>query len=321
MISYRNNICTKDNLTLSIDNVVLDLYISLPQARDNLMSLMGLLPMEKAVNIVHWCSYRPGTFREQFSIQMQDNTSFWLGVALNGKTTEWGRCRLDFNPNKVANHSVFQQLLRFLIENTRPINRTIKRFDLAVDIPACRFDCFLIKDSRAYLERRHGQEWTQYLGAKSSTVGRVKLYNKQAESKLPEPLTRLEITLDPTLPYNTIQWPKVYVLDTPQLCLSEMKATDTERFILNALLQGFGSLNDLGRRTRAKMEDIMSLYVTPIKIGQQDYKNILKQLSEYTKGTVQFEISDPDQPPSPPPKYPAWAIYAEKDTDLIKPIS
>lgn len=321
MISYRNNICTKDNLTLSIDNVVLDLYISLPQARDNLMSLMGLLPMEKAVNIVHWCSYRPGTFREQFSIQMQDNTSFWLGVALNGKTTEWGRCRLDFNPNKVANHSVFQQLLRFLIENTRPINRTIKRFDLAVDIPACRFDCFLIKDSRAYLERRHGQEWTQYLGAKSSTVGRVKLYNKQAESKLPEPLTRLEITLDPTLPYNTIQWPKVYVLDTPQLCLSEMKATDTERFILNALLQGFGSLNDLGRRTRAKMEDIMSLYVRPIKIGQQDYKNILKQLSEYTKGTVQFEISDPDQPPSPPPKYPAWAIYAEKDTDLIKPIS
>lgn len=321
MISYRNNICTKDNLTLSIDNVVLDLYISLPQARDNLMSLMGLLPMEKAVNIVHWCSYRPGTFREQFSIQMQDNTSFWLGVALNGKTTEWGRCRLDFNPNKVANHSVFQKLLRFLIENTRRINRTIKRFDLAVDIPACRFDCFLIKDSRAYSERRHGQEWTQYLGAKSSTVGRVKLYNKQAESKLPEPLTRLEITLDPTLPYNTIQWPKVYVLDTPQLCLSEMKATDTERFILNALLQGFGSLNDLGRRTRAKMEDIMSLYVTPIKIGQQDYKNILKQLSEYTKGTVQFEISDPDQPPSPPPKYPAWAIYAEKDTDLIKPIS
>lgn len=152
-------------------------------------------------------------------------------------------------------------------------------------------------------------------------MGRVKLYNKQAESKLPEPLTRLEITLDPTLPYNTIQWPKVYVLDTPQLCLSETKATDTERFILNALLQGFGSLNDLGRRTGAKMEDIMSLYVRPIKIGQQDYKNILKQLSEYTKGTVQFEISDPDQLPSPPPKYPAWAIYAEKDTDLIKPIS
>lgn len=28
----------------------------------------------------------------------------------------------------------------------------------------------------AYIERRHGQEWTQYLGAKSSTVGRVKLY-------------------------------------------------------------------------------------------------------------------------------------------------
>ena len=321
MISYHNEICTKDNLTLSVDNVVLDLYISLPKARDNLMALIGRLDIEKAVNVVRWRSYRPGTFREQFSIQMQDNTSFWLGAVLNSRTTEWGRCRLDFNPNKVAKHSAFQKVLRFLIESTRPIHRTIKRFDLAIDLPACRFDCFLIKDSRAYSERRHGQEWTQYLGAKSSTVGRVKLYNKQAESKLPKPLTRLEITLDPALPYNSIQWPKVYVLDTPQLCLSEMKATDTERFILNALLQGCGSLNDLGRRTKDKMEILMELYVRKIEIKPLDYSAILKQLNEYVKGTVQFGISDPDQPPPPPPKYPNWVIYAEKDTGPIKPIS
>lgn len=317
MLQYYNKICTNENLTLSVDNVVLDLYISNPQARDNLMALMGVLPVKKAVNVVHWCSYRPGTFREQFSIQMQDNTSFWLGAVLNGKAPEWGRCRLDFNPNKVANHSAFQKILRFLIENTRPIHRTIKRFDLAVDIPEDRFDCFLIKDSRAYSERRHGQEWTQYLGAKSSTVGRVKLYNKQVESKLSYPLTRLEITPDPALPYNSIQWPKVYVLNTPQLCLDEMNVNATERFILNALLQGCGSLNDLGRRTKDKMETLMELYVRRIEIKPQDYSAILNQLNEYVKGTVQFDISDPDQPPAPP-NYPAWAIYAEKDTDPIE---
>ncbi len=320
MLSYYNEIQTSDKLTLSIDNVVLDFYISLPQARDNLMALMGLLPMEKAVNVVHWCSYRPGTFREQFSIQMQDDNSFWLGAVLNGRTPEWGRCRLDFNPNKVANHSVFQKVFRFLIENTRPIHRTIKRFDLAVDIPACRFDCFLIKDSRAYSERRHGQEWTQYLGAKSSTVGRVKLYNKQVESKLNKPLTRLEITLDPALPYNAVQWPIVYVLDKPQLCLEEMKVTDTQRFILNAILQGCGSLNDLGRKTKDSIETLMQLYVKTVKVKPQDYSTILKQLNEYVKGTVQFEMSDPDQPPPPPPKYPAWALYAENDTDPVEPL-
>lgn len=320
MLQYHNEICTNENLTLSVDNVVLDLYISNPQSRDNLMALMGVLPVKKAVNVVHWCSYRPGTFREQFSIQMQDGNSFWLGAVLNSKAPEWGRCRLDFNPNKVATHSVFQTVLRFLIENTRPIHRTIKRFDLAVDIPACRFDCFLIKDSRAYSERRHGQEWTQYLGAKSSTVGRVKLYNKQVESKLPDPLTRLEMTLDPSLPYNSVRWPTVYVLDTPQLCFSELKATDTERFILNALLQGCGSLNDLGRKTRNNIKILMNHYVSDIKITPQDYKTILKQLSAYANGTVEFNVSDPDLPPAPPPKYPDWVTYAEKDTNPIEPL-
>lgn len=320
MISYHNEIHTNDNLVLSIDNVVLDLYISLPQARDNLMALMGSLPVVNAVNVVHWNSYRPGTFREQFSIQMQDHTSFWLGAVLNGRTPEWGRCRLDFNPNKVAGHEVFQKVLQFLIENTRPIHRNIKRFDLAVDIPANRFDCFLVKDSRAYSERRHGQEWTQYLGSKSSTVGRVKLYNKQIESKLSDPLTRLEITLDPTLPFNAIHWPTVYVLDKPQLCFAELSATDTERFILNALLQGYGSLNDLGRKTRMKIELLMGQYVSEVKITPQDYKAILGQLNTYISGTVTFSASNPDQPPPPPPKYSAWVTYAENDTDPIEPM-
>lgn len=100
-----------------------------------------------------------------------------------------------------------------------------------------------------------------------------------------------------------------------------MKATDTERFILNALLQGCGSLNDLGKKTKDKMETLMELYVKTVKIRPQDYSTILKQLNEYVKGTVQFEISDPDQPPPLPPKYPAWVIYAEKDADPIEPIS
>ena len=320
MISYHNEIRTNDNLVLSIDNVVLDLYISAPQARDKLMLLMGSFPIEYAVNVVHWSSYRPGTFREQFSIQMQDHTSFWLGAVLNGKAPEWGRCRLDFNPNKVSGHKVFQMLYQFLIENTRLIHRNVKRFDLAVDIPAERFDCFLVKDSRAYSERRHGQEWTQYLGAKSSTVGRVKLYNKQVESKLPDPLTRLEVTLDPTLPYNTIRWPTVYVLDKPQLCIAELKANATERFILNALLQGCGSLNDLGRKTRKKIETLREHYVSNINVTPQDYKTILKQLSGYTNGTIKFNVSDPDQPPSLPKKSPGWLIYAENDTAPIEPM-
>lgn len=297
MLHYHNPIRTKDDITLSIDNVVLDLYISRPDARERLMLLMDELPIKYAVNVVYWNSFRPGTFREQFSIQMQDGSSFWLGAILNGKKPEWGRCRLDFNPNKVAHHDVFQKLLNFLLVNTRPMHRTIKRFDLAIDIPVERFSCFLVKDGRAYLERRHGQEYTQYLGAKASTVGRVKLYNKQVESNLPRPLTRLEITLDPATLYEDVSFPKVYFLNDLQMVFDEVKATDTERFILNALLQGYGSLHDLGRRTRDKMERLMSLYVKWIQITPQDYATLLGQLRTYTNGTIHHDTTDPDQPP------------------------
>ena len=276
---------------------------------------MGSLSVKYAVNVIHWSAYRPGTFREQFTIQMQDGNSFWLGAALNGRNLEWGRCRLDFNPNKVAGHASFQDIFLFLIDNTRPIHRTINRFDLAVDIPACRFDCFIIKDSRAYSERRHGQEWTQYLGAKSSTVGRVKLYNKQVESKLADPLTRLELTLDPALPYSTVNWPDVRVLDKFKLSRDRLNTNATERFILNAVLQGYGALNDLGRKKRDKINLLMEQYVKKVNIKQQDYKRILGQLHEYEKGTVQLVVIDPDQPPDKEPPCPDWVQEAKNAAD------
>jgi len=313
VLYYHNSIQTGDNLTLSIDNIVMDLYISNPAARDQLMALLDKLPIQNAVNVVHWTSFHPGTFREQFSIQHQDNTSFWLGVVLNSSKPSWGRCRLDFNPNKVAQHTVFQQLLKYLIQNTRPMHRKIKRFDLAVDIPIDRFSVFLVKDARAYIERRHGKEWTQYLGAKSSTVGRVKLYNKEVEAKLDYPLTRLELTLDPSVTFDKIPWPTVYYLQTLQVQMDEFKITDTERFILNALLQGFGSLNQLGRKTREKMERLLNRYVSPVEISSQDYSKVLGELNSYLCVDTKEENSNIDKPP---PSIPTWVKEAEQVEDL-----
>ena len=195
-LKYESPIVSKSGLILSIDNVVLDLYISDRTARDGLMALMDNLPIGYSVTVTHWNSFKMGSFREQFSIAMNDGTSYFLGAVLNGSKPQWGRVRLDFNPNKVSQHAAFQAVLQYLIAHTRAMHRIIKRFDLAIDIPVPRDSVFLVKDNRAYIERRHGQEWTQYLGAKSSTVGRVKLYNKQTEARLNYPLTRLELTLD-----------------------------------------------------------------------------------------------------------------------------
>ena len=311
---YYHPIQTTDGLTLSIDNIVADFYISSPKARDSLMALLDKLPIQYAVEVTHWSSFRPGTFREQFSIRHQDGTSFWLGVALNGRKPVWGKARLDFNPNKVATHVVFQNLLSFLRENTRPMHRAIKRFDLAIDIPTDRFNVFLVKDSRAYLERRHGKEWTQYLGAHSSHPGRVKLYNKTVEASLSYPLTRLEITLAPEVSYDKIPWPTVYYLRTSQMNMDDFKATDTERFILNAILQGCGTLNQLGRKTREKVKALMNNYVSYIEVLPSDYSRMLEQSYGYIRGMDKDTPAENDKPPAlPEPTIPAWVQEAERD--------
>jgi len=299
------------NITLSIDNIVLDLYISNPAHREELMHLLGNLPITHAVEVTHWDSFRIGSFREQFTIRFQDGNSFWVGVVLNGRKPEWGRVRLDFNPNKVGAHEVFQLILRYVIASTRPMHRQIRRYDLAVDIPVPRRDTLLVKDSRAYIERRHGQEWTQYLGAKSSTVGRVKLYNKQTEAHLNYPLTRLEITLDPATPYDKINFPTVFYLVDMQMRFEETKATETERFIINALLQGCGTIDQLGRRTQAKIKTLMEGYMKRVEISEQDYSKILSQVNGYKIGVLQTEAII-DQPPQRNAGTPEWLQEAKQ---------
>ena len=317
MLCYQNPICTADNLIVSIDNIVADFYISEPSARIALMKILEQLPLQYAVDVRNWTSFKIGSFRENFTIAMQDGTSFWLGAALNSRKTEWGRIRLDFNPNKVGEHETFQLLLLYVVQHTRPMHRTLKRFDLAIDIPIVRQDVFLVKDKRVYIERRHGQEWTQYLGPKSSTVGRVKLYNKQIESKLLYPLTRLELTLDPATPYTEIAFPTVYYLDDLQIQMDDLfKITDTENFILNALLQGFGSVDMLGYKTRKKIEMLLSKYVRKIEICEKDYNAVLRQLSRYVSSGIAYDTSLTDQPPQYVPQLPDWVTEIDNEVQV-----
>ena len=261
--------------------MVLDYTLVKPIVRELLAMALEKVSSQYDAQVISWTSFKPGTFQEQFSIRLKDGTSFWIGSALNSMSTIWGRYRMEFNPNKVGNHAEFKRLLGFFALHTSPMQRSVKRFDLAIDIPIERENCFLVKDRRMYIERRHGKEYTQYLGSKASTVGRVKLYNKQLESGLDYPLTRLELTLDPEEPFLNINFPKVFYQDNDKLCLDGLKATDTERFILNALLQGYGTLNDLGRKTRAKMEKLMAEYVHYVEITETDYAAILDQLHPY----------------------------------------
>ena len=313
LLKYYKEIKTKEGFTLSIDMVTIDYSISSSAARDELAKILDNLPLLYAVEVRHWSSLRIGTFRENFVLKFQDQTSFWLGVGLNAHKPLWGRSRIEFNPNKVANHKVFLELLGWFNIHSLRMNSIIKRFDLAIDIPFGRQSVRLLKDRRVYTERRHGQEWTEYLG-KSSTVGRVKLYNKTVEAGLNYPLTRLELTLDPAIPFQEIPWPSVYYIVSRQIGMGELRVTDTERFVLGALLEGYGSVVDLGHKTRTKMEVLMNGYVKWVSISLQDYALILSCLQSFLNYPALVDLSGANviadaPPPSPVPE---WVQEAEQ---------
>ena len=58
------------------------------------------------------------------------------------------------------------------------------------------------------------------------------------------------------------------------------------QFIVNALLQGYGTLNDLGRKTRAKIELLMQNYVEKIDITPAVYAKVQEKLSCYMHGNT-----------------------------------
>lgn len=323
MFDYCQPIHTSEGFILSIDKAVIDYRLRNIDAVTALGQLLDMLPVRFAVTTKHWENFRIGSFRENYTITFQNGDSFWLGAVLNGARVEYNRMRLEFNPNKCVSHDSFLSVLCFLNQNSRPMHTVIKRFDLAVDIAVDRENARLIKDGRVYLARKHGKEWTEYLGAQASHIGRVKLYNKQAEAKLPMPLTRLEVTLDPAIPFDKLPWPHAYYVQSQQISMAKTAITDTERYILSALLAGHGSTKDLCRKTREKMNLLLNQYVRYITISKSDYDLVqthLRAFLAYPDNDLGLDGTDPDQPPMPRPQLPAWVNEAAHlPTELLLP--
>lgn len=118
-----------------------------------------------------------------------------MGFHLNDAREEYRNAGfVEFNPNSFANHKDFWEEYPKLMKLFR--FPEITRFDLAIDLPCRRDQVAFIKDQRKYeCLRISALNQTEWLGRRNK-VGRVKLYNKQIESGLSFPLTRLEVTCD-----------------------------------------------------------------------------------------------------------------------------
>jgi len=123
------------------------------------------------------------------------NNVLKMGFFQNDARSEYRNAGfIEFNPNSFANHKDFWEEYPKLMKHFR--FPEITRFDLAIDLPYKRNEVALIKDQRKYeCLRISALNQTEWLGRRNK-VGRVKLYNKQIESGLSFPLTRLEVTCD-----------------------------------------------------------------------------------------------------------------------------
>lgn len=99
---------------------------------------------------------------------------------------------IEFNPNSFSQNEHFWKDFEKLKSNVSILE--VKRFDLAIDIPVMRDRIMVIKGNQLYNCYMHSrQNKTEYLGRRNK-VGFVKIYNKQIQKELDDPLTRVEIT-------------------------------------------------------------------------------------------------------------------------------
>ena len=159
----------------------------------------------------------------------------------------------------------------------------MKQWDLACDWAAPREQYSLRKDARLYEEVTHSaSDRTQYVGARNMP-GRCKLYNKQLQSGLDAPLTRLELTIGglPGPHEVAAMWPTVYRLADVQASAEVAALNDTDRFIFATLLDAPDRINELGRRKRERMAALLDAARYRVEFDPVAYTEVLHGVAQY----------------------------------------
>lgn len=279
----------QDNNIMSCDMVRLVFSMS----NDNLVLFNKFINnkcIEKEYyNYQHYTSRSYFQYRELISFKHDtSDSSFTLGLGFNGANKKQNNsCFIEFNPNKSLSNNYVSPFLDFI--KLKSYDLHFARFDIAIDIPYSKEYCTLSKDLRNYSKMYridtnsiNMRDCTEYLGSRN-TNGFVKLYNKQIESKLDKPLTRLEITLDKMDYENFIkQLPIVYypkkmsVFDLDNL-------NDTEKVLCILLSENKNCMSYvkmLGRTMREKMKKILYNEDSIVSVKEFEFYNLVFSIKQ-----------------------------------------
>ena len=268
-----------DSNFYSLDMLRINLKVDVDDIQDYLNSLKYDLRF----------SYREmfgvSAYRHNFTVECENMHTFWIGLCPNSEKNnlKFRTVTVEFNPCKVGEELTFLANYKKLL-NMSKFSPIVKRFDLAIDISVDRDKCHLIKDKRTYQEYRNSSlDLTQYLGHRSSN-GFVKLYNKAKELGISDyGLTRFELTVDYDCSnFAMVQalMPTVYIFDDYQL---DITLTGTDKVLLLACLQNMDLLNELSRKKKEKIKEILQQSALTLTLDQHQYNNILSQIEEYTR--------------------------------------
>lgn len=227
-------------------------------------------------------SPRPGFYKHNFCFSASDDSTFYLGVGLgvpgDDNKNMW---KLEFNPNKCgASISLGYVLSKLRLYSSEWF---LKDWDLAVDYSVLRENCFLVKDKRKYsLVENSSSDKTEYLGNRHHS-GYAKLYNKQIESKLNYPLTRLELTMEGLCTASDIRekMPTVWCLNDLQMTFSDDLLDQNDHVLFWAVLQQPNLLTSLSYRKRKKIEHALAQHALQLGVNNKPLLAIIKQMEQY----------------------------------------
>lgn len=179
---------TENNSCYSVDMIRLKLKINPTQIAE-FHTLIDTWTLPK--RNIYYSSNKIGGYRQLWTLQFDDSSiSVGLAHVTGTGKTESGVGFVEFNPNKVGSEgAVFINRLLGKGARLEPV-----RFDLAIDYRLDRSTVRVLKDGRKY-GCEMSDSFTEYLGQRNK-AGRVKVYDKQVESDLSFPCTRVELTCD-----------------------------------------------------------------------------------------------------------------------------
>lgn len=173
-----------------------------------------LLPVEDPI-VRYPISFRIGTYREMFTVPV-NGTSIVFGLGSIGKSTDFKRGFLEFNPAKTYPSEQLEYIYKRIGE-TNEARLQLVKWDFATDYKLRRDSLNMLKDKRTYCFISSNGV-TEYLGTRGNN-GFVKLYDKQREIEAKGgvcegPLSRIEVTLneDKRKDDNFREWPSVILV-------------------------------------------------------------------------------------------------------------